>query len=106
MVIHNLDSLGVGAGPMEADAPLVVNSDRVFSEPISLERLQAIAWRQFEESQLNRGIDQLQLDERSLPDVTWQASGAPGEPQFFGVTVGKTLDHQLESTNLGYPSSG
>gem|GEM_PF-4847077 len=59
MVIYNLDLFGVGAGPKEADAPLVVYSDRVLSPPISFECLQAIAWRQLEESQLNCGIDQL-----------------------------------------------
>ncbi len=59
MVIYNLDLFGVGAGPKEADAPLVVYSDRVLSAPISLECLQAITWRQLEESQLNCGIDQL-----------------------------------------------
>ena len=106
MVIYNLDLFGVGAGPKEADAPLVVDSNRVLSAPISLECLEAITWRQLEESQFNCGIDQLQLDERSLPDVTWQASRAPGEPQFFGVTVGEAFEHALKSIRHFYSSSG
>jgi hypothetical protein len=106
MVIDNLDLLGVGAGPKETDAPLVVYSDRVLPAPISPECLQTITWRQPEESQLNGGIDQLQLDERALPDVTWQAPRAPCEPQLFGVTVGKAFDHNRWSANLAYSSSG
>ena len=106
MVIYNLDLFGVGTGPKKADAPLVVYSDRVSSASISLECLQAIAWRQLEESQLNGGIDQLQLNERSLPDATWQASRAPREPQLLGVTVGKAFDHKPKSTNSPYTSSG
>ena len=106
MVVDNLNLLGVGAGPKEADAPLVVYSDRVLSAPISPECLQMITWRQLEESQLNGGIDQLQLDESALPDVTWKASRAPCAPQLFGVTVGKTFDHNRWSANLAYSSSG
>ena len=44
MVIYNLDLFGVGAGPKEADAPLVVYSDRVLAAPIAFECLQAITW--------------------------------------------------------------
>ena len=57
MVIDKLDLLGVGAGPTEADAPLVVYSDRVLSATISSEGLQTITWRQLEKSQLNGGLD-------------------------------------------------
>jgi hypothetical protein len=59
MVIYNLDVFGVGAGPKKADAPLVVDSNRVLSAPLSLKCLHAITGRQLEESQFNRGIDQL-----------------------------------------------
>jgi hypothetical protein len=96
VVIDNLDLLGVGAGPKEADAPLVVYSDRVLSAPISPEGLQAITWRQPEECQLNGGIDQLQLNERPLPEITGKAACAPGEPQLFGVTIGKAFDHNRD----------
>ena len=106
MVIYNLDLFGVGAGPKEADAPLVFDSNRVLSAPISLECLEAITWRQLEESQFNCGIDQLQLDERSLPDVTWQAARAPCEPQFFGVAGAEAFKHEIKSAIQVYPSSG
>lgn len=59
MVIYNLDLFGVAAGPKKADTPLVVDSNRVLSAPFSLKYLQAITWRQLEESQFNCGIDQL-----------------------------------------------
>ena len=106
MVVDNLDLLGVGAGPTEADAPWVVDSDGMLSAAISSERLQTIAGRQLEESQLDGGIDELQLDERALPDLTRQAARAPRQPQLFGVAVGKAFDHPQWSADPRYSSSG
>ena len=50
MVIDNRNLFGVGAGPKEADAPLVVYSDRVLAAPIPFECLQTISRWQLEES--------------------------------------------------------
>ena len=93
VVIDDLDLLGVLAGPTEADAPLVIDADRVLATAIPLQGLQSITGRQPKESQLNRGIDQLQLNQRALPDVTRNAAGAPGEPQLLGIAISETLDH-------------
>jgi hypothetical protein len=39
MIIDNLNLFGIGAGPKEADAPLVVYSDRVLAASIAFECL-------------------------------------------------------------------
>lgn len=85
MVVNNLDLLGVGAGPTEANAPLVIDPDGVLSTAISFERLQMVARRQLEERQFDGSIDQLRFDEGALPAVARQVPGAPGDPQLFGV---------------------
>jgi hypothetical protein len=105
VVIDYLDLFGVGTGPTEADAPLVVDPDRVLATAISFQRFQSVAGRQLEEGQFDGGIDQLQLDQRTLPDVTRKMAGAPGKPQLFGIAVSETLDHAPKSAHVGYSSS-
>ncbi len=106
VVIDDLDLLGVGAGPTEADTPLVVDSNRVLATAIPLQGLQSIARRKLKEGQLDGGIDQLQLDQRTLPNVTWKVAGAPGKPQLFGIAVSEAFDHAKRSAHCAYSSSG
>ena len=105
MIVNNLDLLGVGSGPAEADAPLVVDPDGMLSATIPFERLQMVAWRQIEECQFDGSIEQLQFDECALPEAARQVSGAPGDPQLLGVPVGETLDHDSGSAVPHYSSS-
>ena len=78
MIIDDLDLFGVGAGPMEAEPPLVVDPDGVLSLTVPLEGFQAVARRQPEKGQFDRGIEELQLDEGALPQIARQAPGAEG----------------------------
>jgi hypothetical protein len=50
MIIDNLDLFGVGAGPKETDAQLVVYSDRALAAPIPFESLQTLTRWQIEKS--------------------------------------------------------
>ena len=93
MVVNNLDLRGVGSGPAEADAPLVVDPDGMLSAAFPFKRLQTVARWQIEKCQFDRSIEQLQFDDGTLPEAARQVSGAPGDPQPFGVPVGETLDH-------------
>jgi len=58
MVVNNLDLLGVGSGPAEADAPLVVDPDGMLSATIPLSAPDG-CWRQIEECQFDGSIEQL-----------------------------------------------
>jgi hypothetical protein len=105
MEIGNFDLLGVGAGPAEANAPLVIDSNGMLSAATSLQSLQMITRRQLEECQLDGSIDELQLDKAALPNVARQPAGTPCDPKFLSVTVGKTLDHAQTMAKSIYSSS-
>ena len=45
MVVDNLDILSSGLSPTKADAPLLVDPDRMLAKPVALQRLQMIAGR-------------------------------------------------------------
>jgi hypothetical protein len=85
---------------------LVVEADGVLAAAIAPQGLQAIARRHAEESQFDRGIEQLQLGQSSRPKGRRQAAGATGGPQLLGVAIGKTPDLDLTLRGGGYSSSG
>jgi hypothetical protein len=47
--------------PNEADPVLIVDSDAVLAGPVSLQRLQPIAWRNAKIREIVRGLDLIQL---------------------------------------------
>jgi len=56
MIIHDLDILGAAGTPHEADAPLVVDADRMLTKPISLQRFEPVARRR---TQVVQGPDRI-----------------------------------------------
>ena len=104
MVIHDLDLLGIRAGPAKANPPLVVDPDRVLAAPAAAQRLQPVARWQAEEGEFDGGIDELEFDDGSLPDVGGQAPGAAGGPKPFRLTIGEAFDHFPGSDGASYPS--
>ncbi len=53
MVVAELDVVGVSVHELEADPPLVVDRDGVLPRPITLEGVEAIAWRHTQVRQLS-----------------------------------------------------
>jgi len=47
VVIDNLDLVRVAVSPLEADPPLVVDSNTVLARAISGQPFQPVAWREF-----------------------------------------------------------
>jgi len=45
MVIADLHVLRIRSGPAEADAPLVIDSDRMLADAVAFESLQPVSWR-------------------------------------------------------------
>jgi len=70
------------------------------------ERLEAVAGRQLEERQFDRGIDQLQFDQGAWPNDTGKATGAPGAPQFSASRPAKLLITAHGRRVFDYSSSG
>jgi len=105
VVVDDFDLLGVGASPAEADAPPVIDADGVLTAPVAAERLEAIAGRHREKGQFDGRVDELQLNQRALPDLAGHTTRAAGDPQLFGVAVSEAFDHATSSAYSDYPSS-
>ncbi len=69
VVVHDLDVLGSGRRPDEADPPPLVDPDAVLAGPVALERLQVIAWRDTKVVQFAKGYP---FDPGSKPLARWR----------------------------------
>jgi len=97
-VIGDCYLLGVGAGPAEADAPLVVDADGMLALAVPLQGFESIARRHPQEVEGDRRVDELEFDQRAPPDVARKPPGPARRPQPFGFRVGKTPDQRRQPT--------
>jgi hypothetical protein len=93
MVIADFDIFGLSISPMEADAPLVVDPDRVLTAPVAGERLQPIARRGPQILQTLSPVDKTQLLQRRSLDVGREPAGTPTGPYSLGLAISETPDH-------------
>jgi hypothetical protein len=61
MVVRDLNVKGIGIDPAEADAPLVVDSNTVLSQPVPQQGLQAIARNRSQIRQGRRSMDMVEF---------------------------------------------
>jgi hypothetical protein len=61
VIIHHLHVEGVPSLPTEDDTPLVVDADRTEPLPAAVQRLEAVAWRYSEISDLGSLMEILEL---------------------------------------------
>jgi hypothetical protein len=69
VVVGDLDIIGIAFGETKADAPRVVDGNRMLPCPLSLEGMEPDAGRDLEIVQLSRQVDVLQLPYRPLDDI-------------------------------------
>ena len=93
VIIDNFDFFGVGSAPRETDAPLFVNANTVLALAVPLQRLQAIARRKPEELKFHGGVDQLELHERSLLNISRQPPRTGALPELFSLCACEAFDH-------------
>ncbi len=60
MIVHELNVIGVPVAPDKADAPLLVDADRMLSAPLAGERLQPVAGRHAQVVEPRNGVEQEQ----------------------------------------------
>lgn len=95
MVVNNFDIVRVIVLPSEADAPLIVDGDRVLAFPVGLERVQPIAWRYPEVGELGRHMYGLELPKGPARHVRRDTPRSPGSKQLLGLPIRERLDHPL-----------
>jgi hypothetical protein len=61
MIVYDLNLFSAVIAPHKADAPLIVDSDRVLPQAIALKRFEPIAWRLTQIVQRTDAIEQQQF---------------------------------------------
>lgn len=85
---------------MEADPPLVVDSNAVLTYSIALERFQAIPRRHTQSIEGRRRVQQMQLPIRHFVYSRIDAFRTFTQPDQLGVAVAERSDHKLSIAHL------
>ena len=93
MVIDDLYVRRVAVFPDKADAPLIVDPDRVLAPAIALERFEAEAGP-FEVDKRRTGVEKNQLSQRDPLECLKPSNAVPTEEP-FRVLTGEAPDHAL-----------
>ena len=59
MIISDFNVLGIGSGPDETDAPLVVDADAMLAGAAALQWFEPVAGRESQEGEFHRSVDEL-----------------------------------------------
>ena len=94
MIIHDFYVVAVTVAPNEADAPLVVDPDRVLTLSLSSQGLQSIPWRRSQDSQLRRGVKLQQFAQGYSFDGA-ESFAVMIVEEILGLPRKKTQDHTL-----------
>jgi hypothetical protein len=106
VVVHDLDVVGVAGLPAEADAPLVVDADRVLTLPVALEPFESVAGGDPQVGGFLRGIEHAQLAQGSLARLRGPLLAPLPGSEAFGVTVTEAVDtpvRQRSARRLAQP---
>jgi hypothetical protein len=93
MVVDDFDIAWASFLPFEADAPLVVYADAVFSGAIAAQCFQPVAGRHAQIQQYACVVQHSELTQRRRLDVRRQFSASPARPDHFRLGIGEVLDH-------------
>jgi hypothetical protein len=72
VVIDDLDFMGIAVSPDKANPPLVVDADRMLSQPSGLQRFKTIAGRDAEIVEASSVVQETQLAQRDA----WMSDGS------------------------------
>jgi hypothetical protein len=93
VIVGDFDFVGAAVPPSEADAPLVVDSDRMLSLAITSQRMQFVAWRQPEIVEITSGVNHQKLLTGSDENLVWEALGLLAMKNRLRYLVPEAPDH-------------
>jgi hypothetical protein len=94
VVVNDLNLLGAGVGPHEADPPLVIDPDAVLPDTIALERLESVARWDPKIVEHLCGTHLAKLPERNPLDPKIDRPHSFPTPQSLGIPVAERPDHR------------
>jgi hypothetical protein len=93
MIVDDFDIEGVTIGKAKADAPLVVDPDRIPPGTVAFQCFQAIGRRQAQVVNSGCGIQLPQAHDGSPQDIPRQSARFPGDEKPLSFGIGKRTDH-------------
>jgi hypothetical protein len=81
--------------PVEADPPLVVDSDGVPAFEVSFQGFESVAGRDGEVIEFGDGMELCEFPESHTLDVWWKAAGFSLVEESFRVFTGEGSDHNV-----------
>ena len=92
MIVHNFYVIAVAMAPDKADAPLIIDSDRMLAVAVSSQRLQSIPRRRSQDSQFCRGVQLKQFAQRDAFDGA-ETLAVLVVKKLLGLLRAKALNH-------------
>jgi len=96
VIVCDLNLVCVSGSPLEADAPLIVNSNAVLTRSIPPQLLQPISGRYAQLRDSLGGVQDQKLALGSAPDRGGKAASFLTPKDAFSITIGEALDHALQ----------
>ena len=93
MVVNDLNPFWTSIAPLEADTPLIIDSNTVLSCSITAKKLESIARRNPEVLQTTRSVDLTQLAQRDASDARVKGRNRLPRRQPLGLAIPERLDH-------------
>ena len=93
MVVNDLNPFWTSIAPLEADTPLIIDSNTVLSCSITAKKLESIARRDPEVLQTTRSVDLTQLAQRDASDARVKGRNRLPRRQPLGLAIPERLDH-------------
>ena len=87
MVVNDLNPFWTSIAPLEADTPLIINSDTVLPCSITAQTLKPVARRNPKILQTTRGVNLPQLAQRDASDAWVEGRNRLPRKQPLGLTI-------------------
>ena len=88
MIVAELDVVRVAFVEPKADAPLIIDRDRMLPGTITLEGVEPVAGRNAQVGQLRRDMHRLKLPKRAPRDIGRHSPCIPRAEELLGLTIG------------------
>jgi hypothetical protein len=96
VVVHNLHGIGISSGPLEADAPLIIDSNAVLTPSIALQFLEPIRRRDPQLFKRDRCVQDDQLSEGGPMQIAGKTPRRFPLEETLGVFAAEVLDHHRQ----------
>jgi len=87
VVVNDLNPFWTSIAPLEADTPLIINSDTVLRRTVTAQTLEPVARRNPEVFQTTRSVNLIQLAQRDASDAWVEGRNRLPRKQPLGLTI-------------------